>query len=47
MVYWGYTKELFIICAPDTDVTETSHGDRSWTAGHKNQQNKTKNNLSF
>ena len=41
-ILWLYqTKGLFIICAPDTDETENSHGDYSWTAGYK------KNNLSF
>ena len=35
-ILWLYQyQELFIICAPDTDVTENSHSDYSWTAGHK------------
>ena len=27
---------LFMICVPDEDVTENSHRDCSWKAGHKN-----------
>ena len=36
-ILWLYhTQGLFIICAPNTDVTENSyHIDCSWTAGHK------------
>ena len=34
-ILWLYqTQGLFIICAPDTDVTEDSHCDCSLTAGH-------------
>ena len=34
-ILWLYqTQGLLIIYAPDTDVTENSHGDCSWTAGH-------------
>ena len=31
------TQGLFIINAPDTDVTENSHGDYSLTAGHEKE----------
>ena len=35
-ILWLYqTQELFIICTPDRDVTENSHGDCSWIAGIK------------
>ena len=35
-ILWVYqTQGLFILCAPDTDITEDSHGDCSWTVGHK------------
>ena len=35
-IFWLYqTHGLFIICAPDTDVTEDSHSDSLRTAGHK------------
>ena len=34
------TQGLYKICAPDTDVTEDSHGDCTLTAGHKNKQTK-------
>ena len=37
-ILWLYqTQGLFIICAPDTDVTENSYGNCSWKGGHKNQ----------
>ena len=39
-ILWLYQIQgLFIICAPDTDVTENSYTvvteNSSWTAGHK------------
>ena len=35
-ILWLYqTQDLFIICAPDTDVTENNHSVYSWTASHK------------
>ena len=35
-ILWPYqTQGLFIICVPDTDVTENSHSDCSLTVGHK------------
>ena len=35
-ILWVYqTQGLFIICVPDTDVTENSHSDCSWTAAHQ------------
>ena len=38
-ILWLYqTQGLFIICAPDTDVTEDSDSDCSLTAGHKKIQ---------
>ena len=34
-ILWLYqSQELFIICAPDTDVTENSHSDCLWTPGY-------------
>ena len=36
---------LFIICAPDTNVTENSHSYCSWTAGHKKTQKETSFNF--
>ena len=34
-ILWPYqTQGLFIIFAPDTDVTDVSHGDCSLTADH-------------
>ena len=40
-ILWLYqTQRLFMICAPDTDVTENSHGGCSWTAGHKKKKKK-------
>ena len=45
-ILWLYqTQGLFIIRAPDTDVTENNHGDCLWTAGHthKNTDKKQKN----
>ena len=38
------TQGLFIICAPDPDVTENSHSDCSWTAGHNPPQKKPPKN---
>ena len=47
VILWLYqTLELFIICTPDTDVTEDSHYDCSLTAGHKKNKNKPKFSLS-
>ena len=35
-ILWLYqTQGLFTICAPDTDVTDDSHGDCSLTVGRK------------
>ena len=35
-ILWLYqTQGMFVICAPETDVTDDSHGDCSLTAGHK------------
>ena len=35
-ILWLYQPQgLFIIRAPDTDATENSLGDTSWTAGHE------------
>ena len=34
-ILWLYqTQALFIICAPETDVTENTYSKCSWTAGH-------------
>ena len=34
-ILWLYqTQGLFIICVPDTDVTENSHSNCSWKAGY-------------
>ena len=45
-ILWLYqTQGLFIICAPDTDVTDDSQGDCSLTAGHKKKMKRK--NLSF
>ena len=36
---WLYqTQGLFTICAPDTDVTDDSHGDCSLTAGYTHKK---------
>ena len=37
ILWLSQIQELFIICAPDTDVIEktNSYGKCSWTAGHK------------
>ena len=35
-ILWQYqTQGLFVIYAPDTDVTEDCHGDCSLIAGHE------------
>ena len=53
-ILWLYqTQGLFIICAPDTDLTENIQGDCLWTASHppakkKNKKKKNETNtLSF
>ena len=35
------SQRLFIICAYDTDVTENSHGDSSFTADREKKKEKT------
>ena len=43
ILWLNQTQGLFIICAPDTDVTENSHSGCLWTAGHhKKLKNKQK-----
>ena len=41
---WLYQAQgLFMICAPDTDVTKNSYDGCTWTAGHKEKKKKKKN----
>ena len=45
-ILWLYqTQGLFIICAPDTDVTENSHGNSSLTAGPEKKKKRKKETL--
>ena len=38
-ILWLYQmQELFIVYAPDTYVTENSHGNCSWITGHRKIQ---------
>ena len=47
-ILWLYqTQGLFIIATPDTDVTENSYSNFSWTAGDKKRKKKKKKILKF
>ena len=36
---WLYqTQGLFVVWAPDTDVTDNIYGDYSWTVGHEKKE---------
>ena len=47
-IVWLYqTQRLFMICAPDTDVTESSHSGCLRTAGHEKKKGEVYVALSF